>query len=110
MINIKIKRQLAFFCYNKSMKDILYKLSKSKFRSSFHLNQKMKEYVKEKGFDLIESHAYDIINKRIKPKYIPNDGKQTPMKNHPVLLHSMQLLLVVDLVLKNGIKYLKIGN
>ena len=68
------------------MKDILYKLSKSKFRSSFHLNQKMKEYVKEKGFILIKSHAYDIINKRIKPKYIPNDGKQTPMKNHPVFI------------------------
>ena len=68
------------------MEEILYKLSKSKFRSSFHLTKKLKEYVYEKGTDTIRDHAYEIINKRIKPKYIPNDGKQTPMKNHPVFI------------------------
>ena len=66
--------------------NILYKLSKSKFRSSFHLNNKMKEYVNEKGIKTIEEHAYDFINKRLRPKYIENDGKQTPMKGHPVFL------------------------
>ena len=68
------------------MEDVLYKLSKSKFRSSFHLNNKLKEYIKEKGIDVINSHAYDFINKRLKPAYIPNDGKQTPMKSHPVFI------------------------
>ena len=68
------------------MEEILYKLSKSKFRSSFHLNKKLKEYVNEKGIEKVREHAYDIINKRLKPKYIPNDGKQTPMKNHPVFI------------------------
>ena len=68
------------------MDDILYKLSKSKFRSSFKLNEKLEDYVKEKGLDVIKVHAYDFINKRIKPKYIPNDGKQTPMKGHPVFI------------------------
>ena len=68
------------------MEEILYKLSKSKFRSSFHLNKKMKEYVSEKGILKIEEHAYDFINKRIKPKIIENDGKQTPMKGHPVFI------------------------
>lgn len=66
--------------------DILESLSKSKFRSSFHLNNKMKEYVKEKGIDKIEEHAYDFINRRLKPAYIENDGKQTPMKGHPVFI------------------------
>ena len=68
------------------MDNILYKLSKSKFRSSFHLNNKMKEYVNSKGLDVIESHAYDFIRKRLAPYPTPNDGKQTPMKGHPVFI------------------------
>lgn len=66
---------------------LLNSLSKSKFRGSFHLNNKMKEYVLYKGIDLIKQHAYDFINKNLKPKIIPNDGKQTPMKQtHPVFI------------------------
>ena len=62
-------------------------LSHSKFRSSFHLNNKMKAYVNEKGMDKIKSDAYDLIKKRIAPKDILNDGKQTPMKQvHPVFI------------------------
>lgn len=68
------------------MEEILYRLSKSKFRSSFHLNKKMKDYVLEKGIDKIKEHAYDFINTRLKPRYIKNDGKQTPMKGHPVFI------------------------
>lgn len=74
------------FLYNKIMEEILNKLSKSKFRSSFHLRKYMKDYINEKGMDTIRSHAYDFINKRLKPAYIPNDGKQTPMKGHPVFI------------------------
>ena len=66
--------------------DIFDRLSKSKFRSSFKLKEKDKDYVNEKGFDKISEHAYDFINKRLKPKYIPNDGKQTPMRWHPVFI------------------------
>ena len=66
---------------------MLLKLSKSKFRSSFHLNTKMKEYVLVKGLDKVKSDATDIINQRIKPKNPKNDGKQTPMKQvHPVFI------------------------
>ena len=65
---------------------ILSKLSKSKFRNSFHLSKKLKEYVNTKGMELIKNHAYDFINKRLKPKTIINDGKQTPMKGHPVFI------------------------
>ncbi len=68
------------------MNDILDKLSKSKFRSSFHLKGKDILYIKEKGIDTIRNHAYDFIKKRLAPKYIPNDGKQTPMHGHPVFI------------------------
>ena len=63
---------------------ILYSLSKSKFRSSFHLKEKDKEYIKDKGMDKIREHAKDFITKRLAPKVINNDGKQTPYRGHPV--------------------------
>ena len=62
-------------------------LAKSKFRGSFHLNNKMKEYVKTKGLDKIRQDTYDFINERLAPAYPKNDGKQTPMKQvHPVFI------------------------
>lgn len=64
----------------------LEELSRSKFRSSFHLRKYMISYIDEKGLDKVREHAYDFINKNLKPSYIPNDGKQTPMKGHPVFI------------------------
>lgn len=62
-------------------------LAKTKFRGSFHLNNKMKDYVKDKGMDKIKDHAYDFINERLKPKSPKNDGRQTPYKQvHPVFI------------------------
>ena len=58
----------------------LEKLNMSKFRSSFHLNEKDKEYVRSKGMNVIRSHAADFIRTRLAPAVIPNDGKQTPMR------------------------------
>ena len=65
---------------------ILDKLAKSEFRSRFKLSVKDKDYVKTKGFDVIKKHAEDFIAKRIAPAFIKNDGKQTPMRNHPVFV------------------------
>lgn len=67
-------------------KEIFDSLSKSKFRSSFHLKAKDINYIDEKGFENIKKHANDFIKKRLAPSYIPNDGKQTPMKHHPVFI------------------------
>lgn len=32
------------------------------------------------------SHATDFVDKRLAPATIPNDGKQTPMRGHPVFV------------------------
>lgn len=61
-------------------------LSKSKFRSSFYLRKKEKEYIDKNGMDKIKEHAYDFIRKKLAPQYPENDGAQTPMKNHPVFI------------------------
>lgn len=68
------------------MNEIFERLNKSKFRSNFHLNNKMKEYVRVNGLNKIRNHAYDFVNTRLK-KRLDNDGKQTPMKQvHPVFI------------------------
>lgn len=82
----KIIKMIIFFNKMEKIDEILYSLSKSKFRSSFHLKEKDKEYIKQKGIEKIESHAYDFLRKRLAPAYIPNDGKQTPMRGHPVFI------------------------
>ena len=64
----------------------LESLSKSKFRSSFHLSSKDIKYINNKGLDIIRIHAKNFIKKRLAPACIPNDGKQTQMKNHPVFI------------------------
>ncbi len=61
-------------------------LSRSDFRSRFHLTEKDKAYISEKGMDTIRSHAKDFIEKRLSPENPENDGKQTPMKGHPVFI------------------------
>lgn len=66
--------------------EALAKLQKSKFRSGFHLDEKNVKYIDEKGFDVIRSHATDFVAKRLAPAEIPNDGKQTPMRGHPVFV------------------------
>ena len=72
---------------NNNINNLLNSLSKSKFRGSFHLNKKMKDYVKEKGLDKIKSDARDLITKRLAQENPINDGKQTPMKQvHPVFI------------------------
>lgn len=64
--------------------EVFDRLSKSDFRKKFKLNQKDRLYLEQKGFDTIRRHALDFIAKRVAPADIPNDGKQTPMRGHPV--------------------------
>ena len=66
--------------------EALEKLKRSKFRSGFHLSEKDIEYIDERGLDLIRSHAADFVSKWLAPAVIPNDGKQTPMRGHPVFV------------------------
>lgn len=61
-------------------------LSKSKFRSRFHLAGKDLLYLQHKGLPHILVHARDFIAKRLAPAIIQNDGKQTPYRGHPVFV------------------------
>ena len=62
------------------------RLARSNFRSSFHLKSKDRAYIDAKGLATIRQHAKDFVASRLAPAVIPNDGKQTPMRGHPVFL------------------------
>ncbi|MBN1972977.1 MAG: DUF4186 domain-containing protein [Sedimentisphaerales bacterium] len=68
------------------MEQLFYRLAKSKFRSRFRLNKKELQYLHDKGLSVIEQHARDFIKERLAPALPKNDGKQTPMRNHPVFV------------------------
>lgn len=71
---------------DKLINNKLLELSKSKFRSSFHLRKYMIKYIDEKGMDTIKRHTADFIEQKISDAYPINDGKQTPMKGHPTFI------------------------
>jgi len=48
--------------------------------------EKDRQYIHSKGIDTIRSHAIDFITTRLAPAFSKNDGKQTPMKGHPVFI------------------------
>jgi len=67
--------------------DVLFqRLAKSRFRSSFKLKGKELEYLRSKGLNVILDHGRDFVSERLAPANPSNDGKQTPMKNHPIFI------------------------
>ena len=66
--------------------DILERLKKSNFRAKFHLKRSDFDYITKKGLKTIRRHAYDFISSRLAPTFPKNDGKQTPMRGHPVFI------------------------
>jgi len=61
-------------------------LKRSTFRSRFRLRGREAAYLQQKGMDTILAHARDFIEQRLAPAEPANDGKQTPMRNHPVFI------------------------
>ena len=62
------------------------RISYSKFRSSFHLREQERNYYLSQGEEVIRRHAMDFVSKKLAPAEPENDGKQTPMKGHPVFI------------------------
>ena len=71
---------------NDRINHTLNSLKKSTFRSKFKLTQKDREYIAIKGLETIKEHAYQFINTRVATAFPKNDGKQTPMRGHPVFI------------------------
>lgn len=69
-----------------SFETLFERLNQSAFRSCFSLKEAELNYLEEKGMETVRRHAEDFVRMRLAPAQIPNDGRQTPMKGHPVFL------------------------
>jgi exodeoxyribonuclease V alpha subunit len=68
------------------LEHVFERLARSRFRSRFHLRAKEREYLNRKGLDVILEHGADFVEKRLAPADPEHDGRQTPMRNHPVFV------------------------
>ena len=82
----KSDNNLEEFLSNYDHTELFNRLAQSDFRRGFHLKAQDKVYIKEKGLNAIRKHAEDFVAKRLAPAFIPNDGKQTPMRGHPIFI------------------------
>jgi hypothetical protein len=70
----------------KELDPIFERLARSPFRRRFRLRTAERQYLDRKGLEVILAHGSDFINQRLAPAEPANDGKQTPMRNHPVFV------------------------
>jgi hypothetical protein len=71
---------------NRDLDEVFTALAKSSFRQGFHLRGKELDYLRNKGLAVVLEHGADFIEKRLAPAFPANDGKQTPMRHHPVFI------------------------
>jgi hypothetical protein len=69
-----------------NLDELFSRLANSPFRRRFCLNEQELNYLREKGMDVLLTHAAQFIQERLAPAYPARDGKQTPFHNHPVFV------------------------
>lgn len=62
------------------------RLARSAFRSRFRLRTAERTYIEQKGLATLRRHAEEFVRTRLAPALPPNDGRQTPMRGHPVFI------------------------
>ena len=62
------------------------RLARSSFRRKFHLQGRELAYLQTWGLPHVMKQAGDLLRTRLFPAVIPNDGRQTPWRNHPVFV------------------------
>jgi Domain of unknown function (DUF4186) len=70
----------------RNLDDLFSALSQSKFRRRFRLGEQDRRYLHENGLSTVIAHARDFIQLRLAPADPPNDGRQTPMRGHPIFV------------------------
>ena len=67
-----------------TIEEALDKLKSSKFRGRFKLTAAEMAYIERVGIDTVERHAADFVRGKLSAAEPKNDGRQTPMRGHPV--------------------------
>ena len=66
--------------------DLFSALVRSTFRSRFRLGPKERAYLAEKTLPVILEHGRQFVRERLAPAEPKNDGRQTPMRGHPIFV------------------------
>ncbi len=66
--------------------DLFAALAQSAFRSRFHLGPNERAYLEEKTLATVLGHGRRFVAERLAPAEPRNDGRQTPMRGHPVFV------------------------
>lgn len=93
-----------------ALEPLFARLARSTFRSRFRLGIKERQYCWDKGAEVIDKHAADFIAQRLAPAHPANDGKQTPMRGHPVFIalsRNMRRQPAVAGAWRSGTRYLR---
>ena len=69
-----------------SWEQLRERLGRSKFRSRFRLAVADRAYVARIGWETLAAQAERIVRERLAPAAPRNDGRQTPMRGHPVFI------------------------
>lgn len=70
----------------RKLDEVFERLTGSRFRRRFALRGDDLAYHRRRGMETVLRHAAEMIAARLAPAAPPNDGKQTPMRGHPVFL------------------------
>lgn len=70
----------------KDMDQVFARLAKSPFRARLRLGGRERAYLAAKGLPVVLQHAQELIERRLAPAAPSNDGRQTPMRGHPVFI------------------------
>jgi Domain of unknown function (DUF4186) len=70
----------------RSEKELFAALEKNQFRRRFRLKGDELSYYLDKGKEIIGSHARKFIQEWLAPQNPKDDGRQTPMRGHPVFV------------------------
>jgi hypothetical protein len=68
------------------LEEVFERLAGSPFRRRFRLGPNERDYLAAKGIEVVLGHAGDFIERRLAAPEPANDGKQTPMRGHPVFI------------------------
>jgi predicted Fe-S protein YdhL (DUF1289 family) len=66
--------------------ELIARLARSPFRQRFRIRGAERDYLKRKGLETVMSHGEKFVSERLAPADPANDGKQTPMHNHPIFV------------------------
>lgn len=70
----------------RNLENLFSGLAQSRFRARFKLGSEEQDYLAQRGLEAVLEHARNFIAKRLAPAMPRNDGKQTPMRGHPVFI------------------------